>query len=183
MKKPGFLYKRFSVALQGRAGTARRKLVSGFTFVEALIAMSIVVIAFINILYLVNFSVGRLREARDFMVGSYLAQEGVELITMRRNENWLNQQAFNAGLDPGTYRIDYPGTFDSGIGIPLKFDEQTGYQYAQGADTPFVRAVTISQPALNFMRVQSRVSWTERGDPRSVIVEDSLYDWFSVPEE
>ena len=153
----------------------------GFTFVEALIALSIIVIAFINILYLVSFSVGHLREARDFMVGSYLAQEGVELATMYRNENWLKQQAFNTDLASGSYRMDYSGVFDAASTLPLKFDSQTGYQYLVGTDTPFVRSITFSQPSASFVRVESQVKWTERGQLRSVTVEDNLYDWFSVP--
>ncbi len=156
---------------------------AGFTMVEALIALSIIVIAFINILYLVNFSVGHLREARDFMVGSYLAQEGIELVTVFRNENWLNQRAFDADLADGSYRMDYTGVFDTSATMPLKFDSQTGYQYLQGTDTPFVRSIAITKVSANFLRVDSTVRWNERGSARSVTVEDNLYDWFSVPTQ
>ena len=164
-------------------GSALRRGSRGFTMVEALIALSIIVIAFINILYLVSFSVGHLREARDFMVASYLAQEGVELVTVYRNENWLNQRAFDAGLSDGTYRMDYSGVFDTSATLPLKFDDQYGYQYVQGADTSFVREITITKMSQNFLRVDATVNWNERGSARTVTVEDNLYDWFSVPTQ
>ncbi len=151
--------------------------------VEALIALSIIVVAFLNILYLVNFSVGHLREARDFMVSSYLAQEGIELVTLQRNENWLNQRAFDAGLSDGTYRLDYSGVFDTNASLPLKFDGQYGYQYLQGTDTQFVREIKITKMSANFLRVDSTVNWNERGSARTVTVEDNLYDWFSVPSQ
>lgn len=166
---------------QGHA-VGRRSLV-GFTMVEALIALSIIVIAFLNILYLVSFSVGHLREARDFMVGSYLAQEGIELVTVYRNENWLNQRAFDSGLSDGTYRADYSGVWDTSATLPIKFDDQYGYQYVQGTDTSFVREITITKMSANFLRVDSTVHWDERGQARSVTVEDNLYDWFSVPTQ
>lgn len=151
----------------------------GFTFVEALVAMSLIIIAFVNVLYLANYALGNIREARDNMVASYLAQEGIELTTAARNENWLQARAFDTGLTGSTYAVDYQGV-SAATDAHLKFDAQQGFQYTTGADTAFTRRITVSKPGANIIKVQSNVLWSERGSLRSLVVEDNLYDWFSM---
>jgi len=153
---------------------------AGFTFVEALIAMSLIIIAFVNVLSITSFALGRIREARDSMVASYLAQEGIELAAALRDENWLNNRPFDSSITNGTYRMDYLGTIDASAGSPLLFDQQKGFQYTTGVPTSFIRRVTFSKPKAYIVKVQSQVSWTARGTTRSMVVEDNLYNWLSI---
>ncbi len=151
---------------------------TGFTFVEALVAMSLIIIAFMNVLLVTSFALGRIREARDFMVASYLAQEGIELAAALRDENWLNARSFDSSITGGTYRMDYQGTVDASADALLLFDQQKGFQYTTGSATSFIRRITFSKPQPYIVKVQSQVQWNTRGTARSMVVEDNLYDWF-----
>jgi len=142
--------------------------------------MSLIIIAFVNVLSITSFALGRIREARDSMVASYLAQEGIELAAALRDENWLNNRPFDSSITNGTYRMDYLGTIDASAGSPLLFDQQKGFQYTTGVPTSFIRRVTFSKPKAYIVKVQSQVSWTARGTTRSMVVEDNLYNWLSI---
>ena len=170
----------FSAYARSAFSRSSRKSTTGFTFVEALIAMSLIIIAFVNVLSITSFALGRIREARDSMVASYLAQEGIELAAALRDENWLNNRPFDSSITNGTYRMDYLGTIDASAGSPLLFDQQKGFQYTTGVPTSFIRRVTFSKPKAYIVKVQSQVSWTARGTTRSMVVEDNLYNWLSI---
>jgi len=159
-----------------------QKFTTGFTFVEMLVSMSLISTVFMSVMATVNYVLANLRYTSDQIVASYIASEGVELVISRRDDNWLQQNPFATGLEAGNYRMDYLGIFDTtDVGAKLKYDENLGYQYQAGEDSQFSRAVTISYPAAYLMKVSSRVDWTTRGEPFSMVVEDNLYNWFSVP--
>jgi len=55
------------------------------------------------------------------------------------------------------------------------------YGYGSGADTVYKRKITIvknpSGANNNELQVLSTVAWTERGQTKSLIVEDRLWNW------
>lgn len=169
-----------------------KKQMRGFTFVEMMVAVTLITVVFVSILGLVNYTLSRLNYLHDYLVASYLAQEGIELIIEKRNTNWLNRRQFNYGLNEGRYRVDYRGVF-APIGVTvikgreiirpnlkLRFDDSLGFQYGQGNETIFFREVAISYPSQNVMKVRSKVEGKSRDKNISIIVEDNLFDWFSV---
>ncbi len=164
------------------AQTGKLKTRPGFTFVEMLVSMSLIATVFMSVVATVNYVLANLRYTSDQIIASYLASEGVELIISRRDDNWLQQNPFATGLTAGDYRADYTGFFENtSVSAKLKFDAVMGYQYQTADDSQFSRVITISYPTAYLMKVQSRVDWTTRGEPYSLVVEDNLYNWFSVP--
>ncbi len=79
----------------------RNKLSAGFTLVEALVAISILLIAVVEPLSLTANSVSNANFAKDQITAFYLAQEGIEFIRNKRDSNYLNDANGNwlSGLD------------------------------------------------------------------------------------
>ncbi|MDP2593887.1 MAG: type II secretion system protein [bacterium] len=68
---------------------------SGFTLVETLVAVTILTIAVVAPLYVANRAIVSSQIARDQLVASYLAQEGIEYVRTMRDHEFL--VAYRAG--------------------------------------------------------------------------------------
>ncbi|MBI2633940.1 MAG: prepilin-type N-terminal cleavage/methylation domain-containing protein [Parcubacteria group bacterium] len=151
----------------------------GFTLVEGLIASGLLVVGMAGVLALINSSLRLAAFAKDELIAANLAQEGVEIVRAIRDENWINDRAFNSGIGVGDFIVHYPETRLLGYqDMPLRFDSNTGFfQYQSGTNTVFKRTITIMGVSDNEFRVTSHVRWESRGIPFSVDVEDHLFNW------
>lgn len=161
----------------------------GFTLVEALVAIFILTMGLIPSLSIIllansfNFSI------RNNLIAANLAQEGVEVVRAIRDTNWFNNRAFDAGLAPGIYRVQYNSEAD-GLntfllpedGNPPLLIENGMYNYTSGKDTTFKRRILIdkdtSLAGCNCeLRVIVEVEWPERKRTKTAIIESHLFDW------
>ena len=167
--------------------------VRGQLLIEALIAISLIVIGLLGIFALLSQSLGLRRVVSEQYVATYLASEGVEVIKNMIDSNHVKilqgqAIAWNAGLTPAnnsTYEIDHNDTIlQADTDRLLKYNPVTGlYGYTSGENSIFERQITLncSSPC-NEITVNSRVSWITRGGGSfSVDVEDHFYDWVSSP--
>lgn len=67
----------------------------GFTLVETMVAVTILTLAVVGPLYVADRAIVAAQGARDQLVASYLAQEGIEYVRMMRDHEFL--VAYNAG--------------------------------------------------------------------------------------
>ncbi len=164
---------------------------SGFTVLELIVVMFIISLGLIGVLSLAvqNIKVSGLN--KNELIASQLAQEGLELVRSIRDKNWLtsgNDWKLGAGAGSGSdiyqdgiYAIDYNnGIMDVvGIGdINAKLKINGGfYEHGAGGDTIFSRVITIINNAADYMEIESKVRWGERGEMHSYTVSTALYDW------
>ncbi len=84
---------------------------SGYTILEVLVALSILITGIFAVLTLTVSSMSNTDAALDYLVAGNLAREGIELVRNKRDTNWyLSGNAFDAGLtNPTLYRaiVDY----------------------------------------------------------------------------
>lgn len=152
----------------------------GFTLVESMIAVGIIVTSLVSILVLINRSLGFSSLAFNKLVAGNLAQEGIEIVRNIRDTNWLNQKAWDNGLDDGVYQADYSS---KSLAIytdqPLLFEENTGvFNYALGTETTYKRKIELKHISTNELRVQVTISWVGRGGGTfDTVVEDHLFNW------
>lgn len=166
---------------------------AGFTLIETLVAITILLIAVVGPIALIGDSIRKMYYARDEVLAINLAQEGIEMVRQVRDTNMLSGSAWLTNLADGTYLIDAgnsmtgaPGTFVIYCGAacvpqPIYLDGNTGL-YRQGvvfSSTRFSRIVTISSAGLpaNERQITSTVTWLTGGSTGSVSVSEYIFSW------
>lgn len=174
----------------------------GFTLVETLVAISVLVIAIIGPLYAVHKSVMASYAARDQLIATALAQEGVEYVRFIRDGNYLESfpnppTAWLDGLqacissngcviDPNQGSVSACATSSGGgcpalrrneaatAGTPKLYLQTTNSAYTP---TRFTRKVVITTISPTEVAVDVTVSWSTQRVPYSITVSEHLYNW------
>jgi type II secretory pathway pseudopilin PulG len=178
----------------------RHDFKKAFTLVETLVAITVLVTAIVGPLYAVHKSLIASYTARDSLIATALAQEGIEYVRSVRDGNYLSHQSnwlnglttcmltgaegpsdYGCGPDPITGALEAcgPPTVSQPTGCtPLKLD--TSYRYRQGATgtaTRFSRKVTIANVSATEVIVTTTVAWSTLRIPYTVVVTEHLYNW------
>lgn len=152
----------------------------GFTLIETIVATGVIVTALVSSLALINSSLVLASNFQDRLIASNLAAEGIEVVRNMRDNNWLQNLAWNNGLSDGDYNIAYNSlSLTSYSDTPLKLDSSNGvYDYSAGSDqTIFKRRISITNLSTFEMKIVSTVSWQRRNQSYSILVEDHLFNW------
>lgn len=178
----------------------------GFSLVETLVAVSIVVFSVLGLATLTVFSLKSSSFSKNNLIAGNLAQEGIELVRAKSKSNmlacapscvpddWLNEfqgSCFNPAKgcsidasDLATGNCNNPDQcilrFE--IGNPGYADDgiynHGGGSQAQNPNSIFRRVVKLTEinPDIE-MKVSVEVSWTERFGTQKVIVEENMFNW------
>lgn len=166
----------------------------GFTLVETLVAIAILLLSISGPLYSVNKALTASYIARDQLIASSLAQEGMEYIRTTRDNNYLYNYAnpgsprnWLYGLDncrtTNTCTVDPTGNTPitlCGGTCPVLYNSATGlYTQTSTSNTPtrFTRSVTVRDVSANEVRVTVTVSWVTNRVTYSVVINDNLMNW------
>lgn len=167
---------------------------NGFTLVEALIAISILIIGILSGFILVTRALYNVSVIQDRLTASFLAQEGIELVRNIRDTNFIKrlkgeEVLWKNGLADGCYTIDASApltlkqitcTFcDNGEFLDYNQDLNL-YLYNNGDRTPFCREIKIETISNEEIRVISFVKWKTKNMNFDLTIEDHLYNWFSL---
>jgi type II secretory pathway pseudopilin PulG len=181
-----------------------KKLSSGQSLVEVMIALAVLTSGFLGILTLLSQSIAISKTVGQQTTATYLAEEGIEIAKNLVDHDmyahianpavigWGNcfsvQAPFSAG---GKYELDYTTTDCTAIrpysaSDLLEFNPTTNmYLYAYndplpgGVPTIFSRDIqVIPDPSIPEITVNSIVSWPGLGGVvQSVNLEDHFYNW------
>lgn len=171
----------------------------GFTLVETLVAITVVVMAIVGPLYVVQQSLNVSRSARDQLVASSLAQEGVEFVRGARDSNYIRNLAspgsrtWLAGFDgtvggTATYAdciaadcvIDATQNTVSRTITPLYLSATGLYNQAgSGTQTAYTRRIRLTAVpgSATEMTLTVTVTWTTRGVPYTITLTERLHNW------
>ncbi|MCR4261078.1 MAG: hypothetical protein NUV96_01995 [Candidatus Colwellbacteria bacterium] len=166
----------------------------GQLLVEAMVAVSLMLVGLMGIFGVLSRSLGLSRVAGDQFVAASLASEGIEIAKNAFDSDVGGVKAWNFGFNPGCYYGDYKssslseldqddcGEYDNAPEeVRLYFDEGSGlYDHdASGAPSKFFRTIRVEGVAgIEMVKVISEVFWIERGGSTSyVAVEDHFYNW------
>lgn len=158
----------------------------GFTLVETLVAIAILMIAIVGPYYSIQQAIVTSYAARDQLIASQLAQEGEEYIYFLRDTNYLKSASWLTGLnqcmgpygcsvDPALNRINAC----SSAGC-LALRQNTNGLYTIVGNYPFTRftrTVTISTVNSYEVKVTVTVNWITEHHAYSVSSVDTLYNW------
>jgi len=163
------------------------RLRSGQAMVEAMVALSVVVVGILSVFILTSNSIGLSRVAADRYVAVNLAGEGIELFKNLIDKNVMDENApWNTGIVSGNFEIDYNDaslTPLNGEANYLYFSKDgSGYYRYDIQDinkdiaTNFRRIIAINIIDSDHIKATSRVLWRSRGSDYDLSVEDHFYD-------
>ena len=173
----------------------------GQAMIEAIVALSALVIAFVGVYGLLSTSLRYNRFVANDYTATYLAAEGIEVVKNLLDSNIIAGRSWDCGFMNGTYELTYDTQFtDTGGGTAdclqsvltpvstnprnLYLDPTSHlYNYNVPVSGTFVRTVTatiLKSDALGNpqeIQVNSRVSWGQGTGSRNINLEDRFFNW------
>jgi hypothetical protein len=162
------------------------KPLRGFTLIETFVATSVLLISLAAPLSIAAQSLRSAYYARDQITAFYLAQEAVEYIQAKRDQNYLTSATWLTGLDEcisTACSIDFPNfthTACSTTCDPLLIrDTDKLFVGPGGSGTPsvFTRSVRIVAVTTDEVDIKVTVSWVSAGISRSFQISEHLFNW------
>ena len=164
---------------------------TGFTLIEALIAIAVLLIAIVGPLTIATRGLTAAAFARDQIAAYYLAQEAVELIRNKRDNNHLANVDWKGGMDPcfettGCYvdsaTVDPIFTSCSESGCPLLGKSTTAGFYSYSADpgvspSPFTRTIKMQNVSADEFSVSVTIAWRTGVIAKSFTIQDNFLNW------
>ncbi len=175
----------------------------GFTLVETMVAIAILTIAIIGPMFALQQGVVSSYTARDRLVASNLAQDGVEIVRAIRDNNYLYNIKYPAS--PRSWFFGLDGSANSAVNCTDGFKcIVDGYQNitvqsctscpnlkllstgiynhfigesATNPKTGFTRTVQLTRISPTEMKVSVTVNWTSGGKPYSIEIVEHLRNW------
>lgn len=146
---------------------------AAFTLVETILAITIIGLIITAAAQLTQSSIKIGRNTIDEFVAFHLAEEGVEVVKVIRDSNWLQNKAWRNNLDDGLYAI--------AEGLPWTLQPISGV--GKLAAENFSRIIKISSvPDTKTMLITSTVAYfSKKGEERKVSLSAELTDWKKGP--
>jgi len=177
-----------------------KKEKEGFTLVETLVAITILLLAVTAPLSLANKSLNSSALSKQQIIASFLAQEAMEYIRNARDENvlkggvtkWLDGNSINKCLETNgclveTVTASGAGQISQYVDKKLRYKESTGiYNYDSSSDTVesiYTRVVKITKVRevsgdATEIAIKVTVSWQgTNGANYEVVARENLTNW------
>ncbi len=154
-----------------------------FTLIEVIAVLLVISLGMVGILSLIVQNIQSQSLNKNTLIAYQLAQEGVELIRMVRDNNWRGARDWKEGLDNGEYYMDYTDT------APHSASSQASGNLKQDANGMYQNNPNYLVPGTNFSRiiaiqslaggklVTADIFWNDHGHNYVYSLEAGLYDW------
>ena len=163
---------------------------SGFSLLETLVAVGILIGAVLGPLSLASSSINAASLAKNQIIATNLAAEAMEIVRNKRDSNIFQGSDWLFGLtscaEPESCFVDIPQIppydYDIESCAPacpaLKRNPDTGlFNVQTGEDMGFIRKITITYLASDEIKVQVEISWKEKNSISSFVLETYLFRW------
>lgn len=163
----------------------------GFTLLETLIAITILLVSIGGPLTIATKGLSSALFARDQITAFYLAQEAIEFTKNKRDEHALNDDDWSTGfldtfsgcIDGGECEIDITNntvSACSGTCNRLKYDSGTGfYNHDSGDDSIFRRSLALTTVNDNEVAAAVTMEWTSGLLSRTFTLRENILNWQS----
>ena len=174
----------------GDEAQAKSKSLSfGFTLIETLVAISVLLISLAGPLSIAVQSLNSAYYARDQITAFYLAQEAIEYIRAVRDQNYLANNSWLSGIDncvDTNCTVNFPDfTHDvcSGTCSPVLLNPGTNLFGGDTGDTTiYTRAVSLVTipDTSDEVIIRVSVSWNSTGINRQFQIEEHMFNWLGI---
>jgi len=158
---------------------------NGFSLIETLVAVSILLLAVTGTLSIASRSISYSLDVRDQITASFLGEEAVEFVRNTRDTNviqgfdWLS--GFGGCAEVSGCVVDVPNneiTQCPGECPTILLSSAGVYNYVLGNETPWRRRVWVSEtiPGQEAF-VDVTVTWKRRVFPKSFTIQEHLLNW------
>jgi len=167
----------------------------GFTLVEVIVALTIIMVGIVGAYGLVNQSLAMANNASARLTAAYLGKEGIEIVRNIRDGNYLkiygDDGSHSYGWDDGLLGCtggcgaDYTmhALGPALAGQPLKFDDGKLFSYSSAKATSYKRIITVRELGASpneYLEVSVKVEWTIHGARQSAVIRENLYNWWRM---
>ncbi len=167
----------------------------GFTLIETLVAVSIFTVSILGLFAVLTEGISSTIYARQKIIASYLAQEGIEYVRNIRDtyvlyyddtsqEGWdrfkVVMNPCNATNGCGFDTVFPHDVFVCGGSNNCRLSISDGsYSTNSGDDSGFIRQVwmTTTESNLNEVRIFSKVEWTQGSGSYNITFSENLFNW------
>ena len=175
-----------------------KKTDSGFSLIETLVAIIILITALLGPLTLAIYSIRNASLSQNEIIAYNLAQEAMELVRNQRDTNFIAglgatwaSQGLAACFSGGGCGVEaLTGSFQTCSVLNnciIKFDSTSGlYGHTTGSDTIFTRQILMNDVddydsphdgVIDEVKVTVTVSWPERLYNKKLTLEMHLFKW------
>lgn len=166
-----------------------------FTLIETFVASAILLISLAGPLSIAAQALRSSYYARDQVTAFYLAQEGLEYVRAKRDQNyiadpmqsWMDGLMTNAAEDqictsPAVCTVDFPNFVHrvclSGACTPILLDQSTFlFNIQTGVPSLYTRKLTIVPVSAHEVSVRVTVSWVSAGINRTFTISENFFNW------
>ncbi len=161
----------------------------GFTLVETIIATAVILLSITGPLTIATRSLTSAVFARDQVTAFYLAQEAVEFIRNKRDNNTLSNTLWTDGLSEcigqlciidATKDIDNVDAFKTCVGPCEKLKISNGGLYGYDSlwvSTRFTRKIIINPINNNEVNIDVTISWESGPIKKSFTISENILNW------
>ncbi|HEY4486212.1 MAG TPA: prepilin-type N-terminal cleavage/methylation domain-containing protein [Candidatus Paceibacterota bacterium] len=158
---------------------------NGFSLIEALVAVSILLLAITGTLSIASRSVAYSLDVRDQITASFLGEEAVEFVRNTRDTNVIGGSDWLSGLqscfDVSGCVVDVPNnevTECPGACPTILLSSAGVYNYVLGNEAPWRRRVQITETVDGREAVVDvTVSWKRRVFDKSFTIQEHIFNW------
>lgn len=164
-----------------------KKKNKGFTLIETLVAISILLISISAPLTIASKGLASSYFARDQITAFYLAQDAVEYIRNVRDNNFLTGASWLDGFPDINGALFTVDTTDGTMALcpidgceALDYNNSTGFYShddPSGTASLFTRSVSIQTVNVNEVTISVTISWSAGTFNRTFDVEESILNW------
>ena len=158
----------------------------GFTIIESLVAISILLVAIAGAGSAIQTGISSYIFSKDQIIAFYLAQEGFEQIRNIRDENVLNGRSWLTGLALGTtYFTDATqGTLTACPGsCPVVRQDSVSGAYGHvraWLPTVFRREIRLERISIDNsheIAIHVTINWNKGATPRQFVARENIFNW------
>jgi len=177
--------------MDNKINNKNNKKNTGFTLVETLVAISILLISIVGPLTIASNGLSSAGLVKEKIAAFYFAQEGVELVRNQRDVNiingsdWLNNLStcFDTKgclIDPRNITPVITMCDVGGCEALKQNIVNELYGYESGVDwiaSPFTRTIKISTINGQEIRLSVEMSWVRGGSVKNLTIDEHLFNW------